>query len=128
MKQIDLTSVVMSKVARYERGRIQSFATRFAVLLLVVSGIIMFCLGIIVWQLIEMQAFDLLTLFHEDRQIIAEFWQDTLVVFWEQVPPLWFWGEVLSLVGFGGMLLLTRKRRVINKKKLSQLENYSKKL
>jgi hypothetical protein len=124
MKTKDITPSVMSKVARYERDRIRLFRRRLAAVLIVIGGILAVSVGIVVWQLYQMQAFDLLTLFAEDRQIIAEFWRDTLVVFWEEIPPVWFWGAVLCLVSIGGILLLTQRKRAMDKKKLSQLNKY----
>lgn len=125
MKQTDLAPAIMSKVARYERDRIHRFRQYLRAILVIAGGIMAVSLGVVVWQLYHMQAFDLLTLVQEDRRIIDEFWQDTLLVFWEQVPPEWFWGSVLCLVSIGAILCITKKHRATNKKKLSQISRYS---
>ena len=125
MKQPDLTSKIMSKVARFESNRIRIFRRRFLTVLLIVAGLLVLTVFVVGWQLYQMQALDVLTLFSEDWQIITEYWQDTLSVFWEQVPLEWFLVGVLSLVNIGGIIFITRKRRAANKKKLSQISQYS---
>ena len=125
MKQTDITSKVMTEVAKYEKEKIRLFRLRLWIALAVILSVCIVGSVVIVWQLNEMQAFDLLTLFSEDRQIIAEFWQDTLSTFWEYIPPQWFWGVILSLFCLGAILFITRRRRRINKKKLAQLSKYT---
>jgi len=124
MKQPDLTSNIMSKVARFESNRIRIFRRRFLTVLLIMAGLLVLTVFVVGWQLYQMQAFDVLTLWSEDWQIITEFWQDTLSVFWEQIPPLWLWGAVLCLIVISAILYGTRKRRLINQKKLSHLRRF----
>jgi hypothetical protein len=126
MKHKDLTKGVMSKIARYETDRIHTYRIRIRVVLAVLGVATLASLAVTVRDLYSMQAFDLLTLFAEDRQIIEEFWQDTLSTFWQFVPPVWFWGVILCLLCLGGMLVVTHKRRLMNIKKLSQLTKYIK--
>lgn len=126
MKHKDLTTGVMSKIARFESDRIHTYRIRIRVVLAVLGMATLASVVVIMWELYSMQAFDLLTLFAEDRQIIEEFWQETLSTFWQFVPPIWFWAVILFLMCLGGMLVVTHKRRMVNSKKLSKLTKYIK--
>lgn len=124
MKQTDIPKSVMSRVVQYEKKRIALFWRNFLTILCMLVIVFFLSIAIIGWQLFQMQAFDMLMLFYEDSQIIAEYWQDTLLVFWEQIPPFWLWGAILCLVSLGVILFMTRKRRSVNTKKSSQLRRF----
>lgn len=120
-----ITTRVMAHVANYEKDRISLFTRRLAILFsFIILGVII-TFGVVIWQLYEFQAFDMLTLFQQDSEIIARFWQDTLSVFWEFVPQEWLLAGTLCLLVIGAMLFFTRRQRAVNKKKLQQLTQYS---
>jgi hypothetical protein len=124
MKHTDVTKTVMKNIASYERKRIVSYRRK---LFFVFSGLTLLFVGIciVVFQILaEQQTFDLLTVFSEDREIIAEFWQDTVVSLIMELPltELALGGIVLCTV-FAG-IVMTRKKRDIVWRKEKELQKY----
>lgn len=125
MKIIDVSKSVMKKIAEFERRRI---AVWFSWFMVMVVGLLVGCGAIfvlVVRDLMEKRAFDFIELFSQDREIIAEFWREVLVTFWDELPI-----ELITLaVCILGVLLIfmiiTKRRRAIMQKKLHQLDKYS---
>lgn len=121
---MDVTKGVMDQVISFERRRVKLWRVVFW---LAVGG-----LGLIIiislvqaWQIIqERGTFDLLTLFVQDQEVIAEFWQDSLVTFYEELPHRRLTITILVTAVIALVFLATKKIRRILQKKLEQLQNY----
>lgn len=124
MKNIDITRKIMQDIASMERRRITSFRRKLSVAF---GGLVIIFAGIafIIYRiLLQQQTFDLLTVFSEDREIIAEFWQDTVMSILMELP--------LTEIVLGGIVvctvlamgIATRKRRSITKRKEKELQKY----
>lgn len=127
MKRVDVTKSVMENVARYERERSTGWLQRFRVIIVALLLLAVFILGRVWQQLQERGSLDLLSLFWEDAEIIREFWQDTLSIFLEEIPQETLLGAVWILLGIVMFVWLTRKRRKIIKRRLSELAKRKKK-
>lgn len=125
-QEIDLTGQVMNKVVKSEKRRVTVFLSA----LLIVAGVLLIIAVVfllISWQLMtDRSAWDMLSLFQEDREIIAEFWQDTLVTFWEELPQVHLLIAVLAAGTLGAVWILTRKSRKITLQKIRQIGKYRK--
>lgn len=124
MKNIDVTQTVMKNIASFERKRIFSYRRK----LLCIFGVLFIALcaifGIIYRILAEQQTFDLLTVFSEDSEIIAEFWQDTVVSFFQELPqPELAVGGIVLCTVFA-IIIVTRKKRDIDWTKEKELQKY----
>lgn len=126
MKEDKLTEKIMQKVASFEKRRTISWVTIFGTAL----GVAALAFGIFsafVWEnLNKSQALSLLTLFREDREVIAEFWQDTLATFWEELPLKETIVVAISLMAAIVLLVVISKRLPVIKKRLKGLEKYEK--
>lgn len=85
-------------------------------------------LVVLIWifqkQLIERDILDLFNLLHEDREIIKEYWQDTLGVIWEELPHrllILFLVTAIILIIF---VVTSKNRLKVTRKRLNQLEKY----
>jgi hypothetical protein len=125
MKIPDVTKPVMDKVVRFERKRTALWFRRYRVSI-IVSGILVFISGwVIVQTLSDQQSFTLLSLLGQDPEIIASYWQDTLWVFWQEVPQRMVWISVILLVCIIMGVVVTRRKRKILRSKLQKLANHS---
>jgi hypothetical protein len=125
MKNIDVTQSVMKNIASLERKRITSYRRR---LFFVLGGLFLLFAGIVVFviRILEsQQTFDLLTVFSEDSEIISEFWQDTVISFFQELPEteLALGGIVLCTVF--AVILMTRKKRSILSRKEKEIQRYT---
>lgn len=125
MNIIDVSESVMKKVADFERRRIAVWFCWFIVMmvgLFVGCGVIFV---LVVRDLLEKRAFDFIELFTQDREIIAEFWREVLVTFWDELPIELITFAVCILGALLIFIIITKKRRAIMQKKLHQLDKYS---
>ena len=82
----DISKRVMGKVVTFEEKRLSFFLWNYRSILMIIF-ISAVAIGIgLYWELVTRKAFDLLSLFAEDREIIAEYWADTLTMFYEEIP------------------------------------------
>ncbi len=102
---------VMNKVVAFEKKRSSFFLWNYRVLL----GFIVVCLvsvgAALYWELMYRKAFDLLTLFFEDREIIAEYWQDTLSTFSYEMPMEYILYLGLCIVVIFVIVIMTKTIR-----------------
>lgn len=116
----------MDKIIHFEKRQTSLWLKIFisSILILITAAIIYFWMA--VKQLQQRQTLELLALLGEDREVIEEFWQDTLAVFLEEFPR---WSFVYGSVTFITVILLfliTKRKRQIVSKKLQELANYTK--
>ncbi|MBI2404802.1 hypothetical protein HYV22_01325 [Candidatus Gottesmanbacteria bacterium] len=121
MKNIDITGPVMDNIVRFEKRRSLLWFLRFVVIVFTLFFLAVLLLWIAFGQIMERQTLELLTLFKEDREIIAQFWQDTLMIFWEELPQRKLVISVGILAGIIIFSLLTRKQRMIVWKRIRQI-------
>lgn len=113
----DISQKVMEKVMDLEKRRVLRWQ---AVFWTVVGVLAVIALALLwqAWQVIqERGTLDLLTVLTEDQEIVAEFWQDTLATFIEELPQRRL--ELTALVvGILALVFLVTKRarRIIQKK------------
>ena len=121
MKPIDISSAVMKKIVQLEESRTRSWVRGFY---MVIGGLIVivgFSLGIS-WKILgELHAWDLLEIFTQDWEIIAEFWQDTMSTFLQELPLETLMVALSVVLGIGIIFILTRRRRAIIRFKQDQL-------
>lgn len=121
MKPIDVTKPVMDKIVRFEERRTHAWMRLFRVSI----GLLFTLSGVFIWQvwlqLYERQTLDLLTLVREDREIIQEFWQDSALVFIEELPQDTLITAGIFLLAIGIIFWVTRRKRKVIRKKLKEL-------
>jgi hypothetical protein len=121
MKRVDVTKSVMDRVTRFEKERSHSWLWRSRIFIGVLFVGVLWALWMVWDQLRARQTLDMLSLFWEDAEIIQEFWQDTIIVFLEELPREALVVAGIVLVGLFGYIWLTHKKRAIMKKRLTQL-------
>jgi MFS-type transporter involved in bile tolerance (Atg22 family) len=125
MKTVDVSDRVMKKVIGFEKRRTAIWLRSFAI---IVTGFIAACITVfllVVRDLLEKRAFDLFELFTQEREIIAEFWQEVLKTFWEELPQGMVFAILLIIIALVIFIFITRRKRKIIQKKLRQLEKYT---
>lgn len=111
----------MDKVARFEEHRSRRWLMVFAVVVVSLT-IVAAMLFIRTYTVIsERHTLDVLEIFYEDREIISEFWQDTLAIAFEELPQktIVLGGSILTLLGI--LWIVTRHRRQIVARRLQEL-------
>lgn len=124
MKTIDVRHGVMKNVADFERSRIHAWAVRFLVVSGVLAASFISVFILIIRRLLEQRTLDIFELFVQDPEIIREFWSDVLEIFLDELPAHLLFISAGIAVILAGMFLLTARKRLIMKKKLSQLDKY----
>ena len=111
----------MDQVVRFEESRTHQWVRRFRTII----GALVVLLGVFAWRVwtlvSERHTLDLLALFREDREIIVEFWQETVLTFIEELPQRLLGIVLLVIVLILVVFLMTRKRRAVISRKLSEL-------
>lgn len=126
-KNLDLTKSVMDKIVKLERKRSWLWISRFITIVgILIAGALVFLL-FAAKDIAERDTFSLLTLFGEDKEIIQEFWQDTLATFWEELP------QRKLEIGFGLIVIavilffINRKKIKLMVRKIKNIAKYNKK-
>ncbi len=114
----------MANVARYEKRRSFSWLVKFFTLLLIATTVTVGLGLVAAMQIGERKTLDLLTIFGEDREIIEQFWQDTLSVFWQELPQGTLIIVAISCIVIVLLVVATRKKRAIIARKIQQLAKY----
>lgn len=121
MKQRDISHAVMDKVARFEHERSTRWITIFTATILLLAGGI----GIFAYRvyaiMAERQTWDVLEILYEDKEIISEFWQDTLSVALQEVPERATLAVFVLTCLLLGIWAVTRHRRRVVKRRLAEL-------
>lgn len=121
MKYTDITQSVMEKVTAYEERRSKRWLTVFLATVVIIT----ICITVLLYRaygiMAERHTLDMLEILYQDKEIIAEFWQDTLSVILAEMPQ-----RTVLLGGIFSALLvsiwvITRHRRKIVKRRLAEL-------
>lgn len=127
MKKTDVTRVVMEKVTRFEENRSRRWIMVFLTIILGIAALI----GVSVLRtydvLNKQHTLDLLEIFYEDKEIIAEFWQDTVAVIIDELPQQTVFIGLLLCILLVTIWAITRRRRKIVQRRLSELAKRRKK-
>ncbi len=111
----------MDKVARFEHERSTRWITIFTATILLLAGGI----GIFAYRvyaiMAERQTWDVLEILYEDKEIISEFWQDTLSVALQEVPERATLAVFVLTCLLLGIWAVTRHRRRVVKRRLAEL-------
>lgn len=125
MIKTKISNQIMHKIVAYEKKTTTWWAGKFLLLIVTITGLFLFFLSESLQRLNEWGSTDLLTLFGEDREIIQEYWQDTLWLFWEEAPQEKMVTSALILLFLITIIFLLRKKIWYTIKKISILTNYS---
>jgi hypothetical protein len=121
MKKIDVSENVMKNVTRFEKSRSQMWLRRFyaAIVVMALLGGVFLWMS---WQTItDLQGWDLLTIFTQDKEIIRDYWQDTVMTFIEELPVETLLVAAVALIGLVIIIFVTRKRRKIYEHRMREL-------
>ncbi len=126
MKQIDVTVPVMHRIVAWERRRVTYWLGRFFVGIAALAGGLLAIVWLGTQEVLRRQTLDLLTLFVEDREIIEEFWQDTVMIIFAELPWEAIVPGIVLCGSIGIYLLVTASKRRMIRKKMLQLSQYEK--
>lgn len=117
----------MDKVARFEERRTKRWILCFLAIILVLGmGFLWAFLRSFV-TLSEQQTFAVLELLWEDREIITEFWQETLSTVVIELPRWTLSIGVGVVFLFVSFWISTRHKRTITRRRIAELAKWKKK-
>lgn len=113
----DISAKVMEKVVDLEKRRVRRWRMVFWMVVTVLAAVALVLLWQ-AWQVIqERGTLDLLTLFAEDSEVVAEFWQDSLTTFFDELPQRRLELTIIAAGLIALVFLVTKRaRRIIQKK------------
>ena len=111
----------MDKVVRFEEQRTKRWLTVFAVAVpsLVIIAAVFLSRSYTVVS--ERHTLDVLEIIYEDREIISEYWQDTLLVALTELPQKTLVLGSAAVLLLGATWIVTRHRRQIVRRRLAEL-------
>lgn len=121
MKKIDVSDSVMKKIERFEQSRsslwLREFYIGITILFLLVAGLLW-----ISWQSItDLQGWDLLSIFAQDKEIIRDYWQDSVMTFIQELPIETLFYAVIIMIILIAVIGITRKRRKVFENRIREL-------
>ena len=124
-KNIDVSQKVMKRVVNFENKR-SSLWLLVIIAITAFLAITTLFIGLSALQkVLERQSLNLLTLFAEDPEIIAEFWKDTLMIFWQELPKEEIVIALLTLALLVLFEFKAGKKLLLVIKRLKKLAKYS---
>jgi len=124
MKKINVTHSVMDNVVTLEKKRVITWKRKFFIIL---GGLLILLGGLIVLigkMILEQKTYELLSLFSEDREIIMEFWQDTIMNFIETLPHPEIELGIVCIILVLIVIISTHRTRKVIKTKEKELRTY----
>lgn len=121
MKNADLTRSVMDRVVRFEKRRTRRWMTMFFVVLAVLAVFLGVSFIRAYSVVSERRTLDVLEIFREDREVVSEYWQDTISVALMELP---IWTIVCGIglsVLLGAVWVKTRRARQITRRRIAAL-------
>lgn len=120
----DLSSTVMKKIVSWERRRSVAWLGGFSA---IVGGLLFVILGLLlaaIGDILDRGIGDQLSLLSENREIVEQYWQDTLATVALQLPQ----GKILAILAIAVLALFffwfTRKRLGVVRRRLKQVLAY----
>jgi hypothetical protein len=121
MKKIDISKSVMNKVVQFERHR----SRRWLRILYIVLATLAVGASAFLWiswdMLTQMQSWDLLSIFWQDKEIIADYWQETVMTFLAEIPTEIVIAAAATICMGIIIIVATRKRRKVMERRVREL-------
>jgi hypothetical protein len=126
MKNKDLTLPVMTKIISFEKKRSTFERNKYRLIILSLIGLLVFGCITVVLQLSERGTLDVIQLFQEDLEIVADYWKDVVSTFWFELPQ-----EMIVFIGLIFVIiiifwLMTWRQRKIIQSRISQINTFEK--
>lgn len=125
-KKQALDKEIISGVYDFEKKRTISGVIRYIFFILLFSIITISCLVITYSILKEQQTLDLLDLFFEDKEIIAQYLGDVLNIFYIEMPKKWVLILLISVLLLCVSLFIILKKSSVIKNRLQTLRKEEK--
>lgn len=125
-KKQALDKEIISGVYDFEKKRTISGVIRYIFFILLFSIITISCLVITYSILKEQQTLDLLDLFFEDKEIIAQYLGDVLNIFYIEMPKEWVLILLISVLLLCVSLFIILKKSSVIKNRLQTLRKEEK--
>lgn len=116
----DLTDKVMRRVVAAEEKRSWWWLGRFLTVIGAVALVVVVFAGVAMWQMQQQGTWDLVELAREDPEIVRNYWADTAVTFWQELPSTDLVVAVAAIVVGVGVVVWARKKVRISLKRLQQ--------
>lgn len=126
MKESELTNKIMMKVVGYEKRRVVSWILTILVGFIVFLAIAAISLWYTAVILGQTKSLELLTLFREDWEVIREFWRETIITFFQELPTDSLIILVVSIILLLVIIIYSFKRWGRLKRKLSSIDQFQK--
>lgn len=123
-RKIDLTQPVLKEIVKIEKGKTAIFLSWFILAIFSLLGLASVILFVAFEMISDQGTLDLLQLFGEDKEVISEFWKDTLQTFWEELPKTNLVVGLLAVVTLVILIFALRKKIAIIIKKIKILVKY----
>lgn len=111
----------MDKVVRFEARRTTQWILRFLATVFVLIAVILWALLRSYTTLSQQRTFDVFEILWEDREVVAEFWQETLATVVTELPRWTLTIGVGFVVLFVGYLISTGRKRTIARRRMAEL-------
>lgn len=128
MKKNKLTKRVMKKIVAYEVKKTRTWFFKVSLGLLLALIIFLVSFWLTASQLIQSRTLELLSLFKDDIEIVRDYWQDTLVTVWEELPRNIIFICDASIVFLIALFIFLKKKFPFVKNMVSSLNKYRKKI
>lgn len=125
-KKLGITSNVMKRIVIVEKN---SLLRNLAVLVGIFTSLLLVFAAVTVLFIQDVRdlgTWDVLTLFWEDREIVADYWRDALSTFWLEVPNEYVFILLGVLVISWIMYYRTREKRKTYSLRSQKLASYEK--
>jgi hypothetical protein len=123
-----MANKVMKRVVAYEVKKTRTWFLKVVLGLLLALVIFLFSFWLTARDLIQSRTLDLLSLFREDFEIIKDYWQDTLVTVWEELPRNIIFICDASIVFLIALFIFLKKKLPFMKNKVSAINKYKRKI
>lgn len=126
IKKSNITSNVMKRIVGVEKKNLLRklivFLSIFASLFVVFAVVSV----LFIQDVKDLGTWDVLTLFWEDREIIADFWVEALSTFWLEVPTYYLYILLAICIISWIVFYTTRERRTSFRQRREKLASYEK--
>lgn len=107
----------MTKIIAFEKRRVAVWLTWFVSALLALVVFVVAAIWVFGAEVVRRQTVDLVALFAEDREIIAEFWQDTVQTIVAELPlePLLLGAGVVGVLALLWVVTKRERGRILHR-------------
>lgn len=111
----------MEKVIVFEKKRSNRSIWFVRICLIIALVIIASCIGVLSYQMRVSGTMDVFSLILEDREIVADYWQEMLFVIGNELPTEYIYGVGAAFAFFIIMTLATRRSHVRSARLLTEI-------